>query len=153
MKNFSNLTSFIGKHFLTITLAIAFLMIFSFSVKTKTELNKYTMKKDIRGTFISVSDLSKIPPYNGPNTQYFVFDREGKFYKYKQLGVLEKGTYKNTHDDVYLISLKDENGDNINYHIVYNTSEHLYFYDNKEDDIFKFSRISDIPTFLNVHDE
>lgn len=126
-------------------------MIFSFSVKTKTELNKYTMKKDIRGTFISISDLSKM--MRDSNAQYFVFDGEGKFYKYKQLGVLEKGTYKNTHDDVYLITLKDENGDNINYHIVYNTSEHLYFYDNKEDDIFKFSRISDIPAFFNVHDE
>jgi hypothetical protein len=133
---------FISKNNSTLILVILLLISTSFLIKTKNDLNKYVLNKNIKGTFMSISDISQNQTPDS-NTQYFVF-RKGKFYRYIQFDIMEEGTYKNIHDNVYILK-----GDNIDDYIIY-TNESFYFYDRKENDVFKFLKISDVPTFINV---
>ena len=131
------------KNFLTLTLVILLIISTGFSIKAKSDLDKYLINKDIKGTFISISDSAQkqIPE---PNAQYFTF-RKGKFYRYVQFKLMEEGTYKKIYDNVYILK-----SDTIADHIVY-TNDNFYFYDRKEEDVLKFLKISDVPTFINVH--
>lgn len=143
IKNFFfDFVSFISKNILILLLVILLLISTSFFIKTKNDLNKYLIKKDIKGTFMSISDISQkqVPD---PNVQYFTFIK-GKFYRYIQFELMEEGTYKNIHDNVYILK-----GDNIDDYVVY-TNECFYFYDRKENDVFKFLKTSDVPTFINI---
>jgi hypothetical protein len=139
-KFFSNLISFVRENSLNLILFVLLLASISFSIKTKSDLDKYLINKDIRGTFTFDSSPVQMPV---ESTQYFTF-MDGEFYRYVQFEVIEKGTYKNVYDNVYI--LKSENIDD---YIIY-TNESFYFYDRKEDDIFKFFKMSDVPTFINV---
>lgn len=138
----SNTVSYISKNILTIILVIALLLTLVLLYKTKSDLNKYVLNKDIDGTFIWATDNNKVH-MPSKDTEYFTF-MKGKFYRYKQFKLIEEGTYNKSDDNVYILM-----GENINSHIVY-TNDSFYFYDTKENEIYSFIRMSDVPTFINL---
>ncbi|WP_053957328.1 hypothetical protein [Inediibacterium massiliense] len=142
-KIFFDFVSFANKNIFALILVMLLVILTSCFIKTKTDLNKYIINKNIDGTFMSIDDLSQ-KQTTDPNIQYFTFKR-GKFYRYRQFELMEKGTYENIDDHVYILK-----GDHIDECIIY-TNERFYFYDRKENDVIKFLKVSDVPTFINIH--
>lgn len=143
MKNLiSKSLSFILKNAKVILVTI-FILILCFNyVKTKAELNKLLMKKDIKGSY-SIQDVQMPTSDN----EYFVF-QDGRFYRYKQFELLDKGTYENDYEDIY--KLKSHNSDDIEQYVICN-NEKVYYYDIERKNIEIYYKFSDIPTFINVN--
>lgn len=126
--------SYILKNSKTIVLIILLLLSIFYNVKLKNELDKFIQIRNIIGT------------YQYGNTfdpEYFVFS-EGEFYRYKQFQLLDKGTYENIYDNVYILK-----SDNIDEYIIY-SNEGFHFYDRKRNNILLYSKISNVPTFVNI---
>lgn len=143
MKNLiSKSLSFILKNTKVILVTI-FILILCFNyVKTKAELNKLLMKKDIKGSY-SIQDVQMPTSDN----EYFVF-QDGHFYRYKQFELLDKGTYENDYEDIY--KLKSDDSNDTEQYVICN-NEKVYYYDIERKNIEIYYKFSDIPTFINVN--
>lgn len=108
-----------------------------YSIKLKSQLDEFTIKRNIEGTYImQTQDMH--------NSEYFVFLR-GKFYRYKQFEVLDEGTYENIYDSVYILK-----SDNIDEYIIYSNGK-FHFYDRKRNNVLIYSKIDNHALFINVH--
>lgn len=134
-KAFSSITSFISKNILAFLICIIIFLLIFYCTTLKIKLDKYTVQKDIRGTFMIVE--------NQMDSEYFVF-MDGVFYRYKQFELLDEGVYEKEYDNVYTLRSK-----NIDECITY-FDEKFYFYDRAKNLIIRFSKIDDIPSFINV---
>jgi len=135
-KHFSKDISFISKNSTILVLITLLSVSFFFNIKFKTELDKFLIKENIKGTYImQVQDIS--------NSKYLVFTKD-KFYRYKQFEELEEGSYENVYDDIYV--LKNDNADE---YIIY-SNEKLYSYNRNQNNILIYSKTSSIPMFINA---
>lgn len=131
------IVSFLLKNTRIVVLITLLCISVSYNIKLKTELDKFLVYKDIKGTYIMQSD-------NPHDPEYFVFLKEGKFYRYKQFQLLDTGSYKKIYDNGYILK-----SDNIDEYIIY-SNEQFHFYDRKQNNILIYSKISNTPTFINI---
>lgn len=117
-----------------IVLVILLFVSIFFNIKLKSQLDRFTTIRNIRGTYKNE---------NVPDPEYFVFS-DGEFYRYKQFQLLDKGTYENIYDNVYIIK-----SDNIDEYIIY-SNDKFHFYDRNNDYVIKYSKISNVPTYINI---
>jgi hypothetical protein len=80
------------------------------------------------------------------NTEYFVFSKEGEFYRYKDFQLLDEGIYKKKYDNIYILK-----SDNIDEYIIYN-NERFQFYDRSQNDVLTYLKIADHQLFINMKD-
>lgn len=115
-------------------LAILLFISLFYNIKLKSKLDKILTISNIKGTYQNENIL---------DPEYFVFS-EGEFYRYKQFQLLDKGTYEKIYDNVYILK-----SSHIDEYIVY-SNEKFHFYDRDKNHIMLYSKISNIPTFINV---
>lgn len=125
---------YVLKNSKSIVLVILLLMSVFYNIKLKSELDGLMAIRNIRGTYQNENML---------DPEYFVFS-DGEFYRYKQFQLLDKGTYENIYDNVYIIK-----SHNIDEYIVYSNDE-FHFYDRANDYVIKYSKISNVPTYINI---
>lgn len=99
----------------------------------------------------SASDKPIVGTYctsNGPsgNGIYFCFERDGNYVIYKQFNVIENGTYKKENNNIYLLK---KSGNDKSQYIIYNDNDSIHYVDSSNN-VTYFSRIGDIPTYINV---
>ncbi|MEW9121633.1 MAG: hypothetical protein AB2421_02895 [Thermotaleaceae bacterium] len=127
---------FISKNITVLILSTLLLVSVSYSIKTKTELDEFLIKKDIKGTYAMQNE-------NINDSEYFVFVKDC-FYRYKQFELLDEGAYENIYDNIFVLKR-----DNINEQIIF-TNEKIYFFDRERNSISVYSKISNVPTFINI---
>jgi len=133
---FLNVKSYVSSNSRTLILTILLFLSVFYSIKLKSQLDEFTIKRNIEGTYImQTQDMH--------NSEYFVFLR-GKFYRYKQFEVLDEGTYENIYDSVYILK-----SDNIDEYIIYSNGK-FHFYDRKRNDVLIYSKIDNHALFINV---
>lgn len=108
-----------------------------FNVDKQNILNELLMNKEIIGTYIMGDE--KV------DAEYFVFDKDNNYYRYKQFQFLENGQYENIHDDLYI--LKNDSKE----YIVYN-NEDIYYFNSEQNNVRFYSKIADNSLFINVPD-
>lgn len=120
-----------------IALSILVLILFLLNVDKQNKLNELLMNKEIIGTYIMGDE--KV------DAEYFVFDKDNNYYRYKQFQFLENGKYENIHDDLYI--LKNDSKE----YIVYN-NEDIYYFNSEQNNVRFYSKIADNSLFINVPD-
>lgn len=135
MINFiSKVKLYILKNSITIVLFILLLVSIFYNIKLKNQLDGFITIRNIRGTYQNENVL---------DPEYFVFS-DGEFYRYKQFQLLDNGTYENIYDNVYIMK-----SDNIDEYIIY-SNDKFHFYDRKNDFVTKYTKISNVPTYINI---
>ncbi len=105
--------------------------------------NSYkNMPKSVVGTYCAGDQKSE-------DAKYIALQNDGGYIIYEQFNLIEKGSYKKEHENIF--SLTPENKDEIMQWIIYNERD-LIYYINSLDSPAVFSRISDIPTYINLQD-
>lgn len=123
------------------TLVLLFFLILSVfsNINMKNKLDKY--ENNIYGTYINQGK-------GIDESEYFVFEKD-KFYHYMQFKLLDKGDYNEVYENVYFLK-----GDNqINDFVikgVMNGTNVIYFNNRDLNSVNIYSKISDIPTFINI---
>lgn len=130
---------FILNNFFTLIL-LFFLILSVFSnISMQNKLDKY--ENNIYGTYINQGK-------GIDESEYFVFEKD-KFYHYMQFKLLDKGYYNEVYANVYFLK-----GDNqINDFVikgVMNDTNVIYFNNRDLNSVNIYSKISDIPTFINI---
>jgi len=130
---------FILNNFFTLIL-LFFLILSVFSnISMQNKLDKY--ENSIYGTYINQGK-------GIDESEYFVFEKD-KFYHYMQFKLLDKGDYNEVYENLYFLK-----GDNqINDFVikgVMNGNNVIYFNNRDLNSVNIYSKISDIPTFINI---
>lgn len=130
---------FILNNFFTLIL-LFFLILSVFSnISMQNKLDKY--ENNIYGTYINQGK-------GIDESEYFVFEKD-KFYHYMQFKLLDKGDYNEVYENLYFLK-----GDNqINDFVikgVMNGNNVIYFNNRDLNSVNIYSKISDIPTFINI---
>lgn len=140
MKNIvHNLKVFIINYYFAIILSFLLIMSLYSNVNMRSKLSKY--QSGIYGTYSRQGQSMD-------EIEYFVFEKD-KFYHYISFKLLDKGDYNKIYENVY--SLKGSN--ELDYFIikgVLEDNEVIYFNDNDLNNINVYSKISDVPTFINI---
>jgi len=140
MKNIIYKTKmFVINHYSILILLLFLILSISWNINMLNKLGKYENR--LYGTYMMQGQSMG-------ESEYFVFEKD-KFYHYIQFKVLDKGDYNEVSENVY--SLKGEN--EINDFIikgVLKNNEVIYFKDKNMNNINIYSKISDVPTFINV---
>lgn len=130
---------FIINYFFILILLLFLILSIFFNINMRNKLSKY--ENTIYGTYMrqgeSIDEL-----------EYFVFEKD-KFYHYIPFKLLDKGDYDEIYENVYF--LKGDN--NINDFIikgVVKDNEVIYFKDKNLNNINVYSKISNMPTFINI---
>lgn len=144
MKNIiSKIKMFIINDFFILILIILLIILLILSVflniNLKTKLNKY--ESTIYGTYMRQNQ-------GIDELEYFVFEKD-KFYHYIQFKLLDKGDYDELYENVYFLKGNDEINDFIIKGVM-EDNEVIYFKDRAKDNINVYSKISNIPEFINV---
>ena len=134
---FNNTGKYILKNAKYIALIILLLILFLLNVEKQNRLNELLIDKGIQGTYIMGDEMSG-------DAEYLVFD-ETNYYRYKQFNFLEKGEYENINKNVYILKKEPKE------YVVYNKQE-IYFFNLKQNSVQFYSKIDDIPLFINVPD-
>lgn len=127
------MTTFLKKNIIIIILMILLLASFFYNLKLRNDIYNIT-NVDIVGTFSTE---------NEHDAEYFVFTKDGTFYNYKQFKLLQKGTYE---IDEHILTL---NCNDIQKHVVFG-NKNIYYFNNAENNIFKYSKINETPLFINL---
>lgn len=133
----SNTKEFIFKNAKYISLLTLLVILFFLNVEKQNRLNELLIDKGIKGTYIMGDEMSG-------DAEYLVFDKTN-YYRYKQFNFLEKGEYENIDKNVYILK-KDPKE-----YVVYNKQE-IYFFNFKQNSVHFYTKIEDIPLFINVPD-
>lgn len=120
------------KYIILIILILIILILILFILNVEKQVNK-----NIVGTYIMGEAITG-------DAEYFVFDNNNYYCRYKQFDVLEEGEYEKIHDNIYVLNNKSKE------HIVKNNDEIYYF---NQEEVYFYSRIDDAPIFINVHSE
>nr|WP_312577675.1 hypothetical protein [Sedimentibacter sp.] len=120
-----------------IALLILLLILFFLNVEKQNRLNELLIDKGIQGTYIMGNEISG-------DAEYLVFD-ETNYYRYRQFNFLDKGEYENINRNVYVLKKEPKE------YIVYNKQE-IYFFNLKQDSVQFYTKIKDVPLFINVPD-
>lgn len=108
------------------------------NLEKNSKLNEILINKDIIGTYIMGNELTG-------DAEYFVFDKDNYYYRYKQSNFIEKGKYEKIHDNVYILK------NDLKEYVVHNNEE-IYFLNLKQNDVRFYSKIADNSLFINVPD-
>ncbi|MCR5468956.1 MAG: hypothetical protein K6F37_08355 [Lachnospiraceae bacterium] len=81
---------------------------------------------------------------NFSDSKYIVLDMEGKAYHYKQYDMMFKGTYEDLEDTVYIENEEEK-------HALVHVDQKLYMYEEGDDEVICYEKITDTPTFMNVN--
>lgn len=133
----SKFISFLLRNIMMLVLIALLCISICYNIKLKAELDNFLIYKDIKGTYLMQND----DPHN---PEYFVFSKEGNFCRYKQFQLLDKGTYENAYDNVYILK-----SNNLDEYIIY-SNDQFHFYDRKQNNIFTYSKVSDHEIFINI---
>jgi len=141
-KIISKVILFSSRNYKVLILSILLFLSLLYNFKLKSELDRFLLTSNIWGTY-------RVENSGGPNpdAEYFVFTYNNSYYKYKQFEVLDKGTFENIYDNVYI--LKSENTDE---YIVY-SDKRFHFYDRERNTVIPFTKISDNPLFINIRSD
>jgi hypothetical protein len=139
MKNIIyKIKTFIINHFFILVLLLFLILSVFYNINMGNKLSKY--ENAIYGTYMrqgqSMDEL-----------EYFVFEKD-KFYHYIPFKLLDNGDYNEVHENVYFLK-----GDKLNDFIikgVIKDNEVIYFRDKNLNNINIYSKISDVPTFINI---
>ncbi len=133
MSNFiSKSGKYLARNYKYIILITLILVLFILNLEK--QINEYQMNKDVVGTYIMGEAVTG-------NAEYFVFDNNNYYCRYKQFNVIQEGEYEKIHGNVYILN------NELKEYIVYSNDEIFYF---NQDDVCFYSRIDDIPLFINV---
>lgn len=128
---------FLKQHGLVTGLVVLLLLAYAFLVKLGSDLRAATTCV-LPGSYMTETNL----PGDG---EYLVFDPEGRFFRYVQFEMLDKGTYTGQESQIYTLS--GESGQN---DWVVCTPEGVYLFDANQNLAQFFRKFSDVPTFINV---
>lgn len=118
-------------------LIIIILISLLYIIQLKDEIHSLSSDSFIIGSYISEAS-------ENTNSHYLVFDKGNKFYRYKQFELLDEGTYLNYDDDIYLLEgLNDKNW-------LIKNDDTIYFFDDQRNEINSFTKIKDVPLFINL---
>lgn len=130
---------FIINHFSILILLLFLILSVFFNINAQNKLNKY--KNTIYGTYMrqgqSMDEL-----------EYFVFEKD-KFYHYIPFKLLDKGDYNEIYENVYFLKGNNDINDFIIKGVI-KDNEVIYFKDKDPNNINIYSKISDVPTFINM---
>ncbi|GAA0122167.1 hypothetical protein UT300018_14830 [Clostridium faecium] len=130
---------FIINHFFILILLLFLILSVFFNINAQNKLNKY--KNTIYGTYMrqgqSMDEL-----------EYFVFEKD-KFYHYIPFKLLDKGDYNEIYENVYFLKGNNDINDFIIKGVI-KDNEVIYFKDKDPNNINIYSKISDVPTFINM---
>ncbi|WP_291566481.1 hypothetical protein [Clostridium sp. UBA2485] len=105
----------------------------------RNKLSKY--ENTIYGTYIGQGQSMD-------ELEYFVFEKD-KFYHYIPFKLLDKGDYNEVYENVYFLKGDNEINDFIIKGVM-KDNEVIYFKDKNLNNINIYSKISDVPTFINI---
>lgn len=130
---------FIINHFFILILLLFLILSVFFNINAQNKLNKY--KNTIYWTYMrqgqSMDEL-----------EYFVFEKD-KFYHYIPFKLLDKGDYNEIYENVYFLKGNNDINDFIIKGVI-KDNEVIYFKDKDPNNINIYSKISDVPTFINM---
>lgn len=118
-------------------LIVIILISLLYIIQLKDEIHSLSRDGFIIGSYISEAS-------ENTNSHYLVFDKGNKFYRYKQFELLDEGTYLDYDDNVYL--LEGLNGNNW----LTKNDDTIYFFDHQRNDLNSFTKINDVPLFINL---
>lgn len=106
------------------------------------------------GIIFDTSEKSIVGTYctNGgkvPDGKYIVFEPNGDYVIYKQFELIEKGRYTAAENHIYTLKQAESGGEPCN--AVFNNSDVIYF--SSDNKVETLSKISDVPTYINLQDE
>lgn len=130
---------FIINHFFILVLLFFLILSVFYNINMRNKLSKY--ENAIYGTYMrqgqSMDEL-----------EYFVFEKD-KFYHYIPFKLLDNGDYNEMYENVYFLKGNNKLNDFIIKGVI-KDNEVIYFKDKNLDNINIYSKISDVPTFINI---
>jgi len=137
--NIYKIIIFIINHFSILFLLLFLILSVFFNVNMQNKLSKY--QNTIYGTYARQGQsMDKL--------EYFVFEKD-KFYHYIPFKLLDKGDYNEVYEKVYFLKGNNEINDFIIKGVM-KDNEVIYFRDKDLNNINIYSKISDVPIFINI---